>query len=345
MKRKTYESDPLPVTLPAKKYYDGINNQVFIVEKTKDPVSITTVIDWVNSDNKGTKVQISATEILDVIPSRTIRIPVDSAKVIASGTVRPEDADKIVPYIDIKLKGNSILKSQLVVLDILAHNNWERPVYYVTGYHDDALGLEEYFQMEGLAYRLVPIKSQNKSWLDYGRINSDILYDNIVNKFVWGGANNPEVNLDYHHIRTLIVIRARLAYARLAKALAAEGKNEKAVKVLDSCLELLPPDRFPYDPYYTDLIDAYFAAGKADKAIEMARSLSDFYFEKLNYYLRQNPYVISSAEYEIQSAIQYSSKAAAFCQSYGKKEVADEINKKLEAYYADYIGKQKFSTE
>jgi hypothetical protein len=67
---------------------------------------------------------------------------------------------KIVPYIDIKLKGNSILKSQLIVLDILAHNKWERPIYYVTGYHDDAFGLEEYFQLEGICYSLVPIKSE-----------------------------------------------------------------------------------------------------------------------------------------------------------------------------------------
>ncbi len=250
MKRKTYESDPLPVTLPVQKYYDGVNNQVFIVEKTKEPVNISTIIDYVNSDNKATKVQISPTEILDIIPSRTIRIPVDSAKVIASGTVKPEDASKIVPYIDIKLKGNSILKSQLIVLDILAHNNWERPIYFVTGYHNDALGLEEYFQLEGLAYRLVPIKSQNKSWVDYGRIDTDILYNNIMNKFVWGGANNPKVNLDYNHIRTLIVVKARLNYARLAKALASEGKNEKAVEVLNRCLEVLPADRFPIDPYY-----------------------------------------------------------------------------------------------
>jgi hypothetical protein len=112
----------------------------------------------------------SETEILDIIPSRTIRIPVDSAEVLASGTVKPEDAGKIVPYIDIKLKGSSIMKSQLMVLDILAHNKWKRPIYFVTGYHDDALGLEEYFQLEGLAYRLVPIKSQNNSWVDYGRI-------------------------------------------------------------------------------------------------------------------------------------------------------------------------------
>jgi hypothetical protein len=345
MKRKTYESDPLPVSLPAKKYYDGINNQVFIVEKTKDPVNISTVIDFVNSDNKATKLQVSPTEILDVIPSRTIRIPVDPAKVIASGTVKPEDAGKIVPYIDIKLKGSSILKSQLIVLDILAHNNWERPIYFVTGYHNDALGLEEYFQLEGLAFRLVPVKSENKSWVDYGRIKTDILYDNVMNKFVWGGANDPKVNLDYNHIRTLIVVKARLIYARLAKALSSEGKNEKAIAVLNRCLELLPPDKFPPDPYYTDLIEGYFSAGDSDKAVEMTRGLSDYYYKRLDYYLKQNPYVISSAEYEIQSAIQYASKAANFCESNGKKEIADEISKRLESYYADYLGKRKSATE
>ena len=101
MKYKTYESDPLPVTLPTKKYYDGINNQVFIIEKTKDPVDIGTIIDWVNSENKATKIQISSTEVLDIIPTRTIRLPIDVKKVLESGTVKPEDSSKIVPYIDI----------------------------------------------------------------------------------------------------------------------------------------------------------------------------------------------------------------------------------------------------
>ena len=341
MKRATYESAPLPVTLPVQKYYDGVNNQVFIVEKTKDPVDISTVIDWVMSDNKATKVQISANEVLDVIPSRTIRIPVDSAAVIASGTVKPEDADRIVPYIDIQLKGSSILKSQLVMLDILAHNNWERPIYYVTGYHDDAFGLEEYFQLEGLAYRLVPIKSENRSWLEYGRIDSDILYENVANKFVWGGANDPDVNLDYHHLRTLMVIKARLIYARLAKTLASEGKNEKAVAVLNSCMELLPTEKFPYDPYFTDIIEAYFMAGDSARAVQLTRDVSGYYFARLDYFLKQNPYVLSSAEYEMQSAIQYTSKAATFCEQYGQKELGEEINGKLEGYYTEYVGKQR----
>jgi hypothetical protein len=263
-------------------------------------------------------------------------IPVDAAKVIASGTVKPEDADKIVPYIDIRLKGSSILKSQLIVLDILAHNNWERPVYFVTGYHNDAMGLEEYFQLEGLAYRLVPIKSKNKSWLDYARIDTDILYDNLMNKFVWGGANSKDVNIDYHHRRTIIVIKARLNYARLAKALVTEGKNEKAIQVLDLCMNALPLDRVSYDPYVADLIEAYFAAGATDKALEMTTAFCDYYYGHLDYYLKQDPYIVSSAEYEIQTAIQYTSRVANACTANGKPELGDEITKKLESYYTDY---------
>jgi len=341
MKQKTYESDPLPISLPVQKYYDGINNQVFIMERTKDPVDVSVVIDWVKSDNKATKVQVSPTELLDIIPGRTIRIPVDPEKVIASGTVKPEDADRIVPYIDITLKGSYILKSQLIVLDILANNNWERPIYFVTGYHDDAFGLEEYFQLEGLAYRLVPVKSHNRSWVDYGGIDTEILYNNIMNKFVWGGSNDKNVNLDHHHIRTLIVIRSRLNHARLAKALVAEGKNEKAVEVLDRCEWLFPAGRVPYDPYSPDIIEAYFMAGNNEKAVALTKDLRDYYYERLDYYLRQSPYIISSAQYEIQTAIQYTSRVAVFCETYGETDLAEEINGRLEAYYTDYVGKQR----
>jgi MFS family permease len=337
MKNRNYDSAPLPVSLPVQKYYDGINNQLFIIEKTKEPVDISTIIDFVKSDNKATKVQVSATEILDIIPSRTIRIPVDKAKVLASGTVRPEDADKIVPYIDIKLKGSSILKSQLIVLDILAHNNWERPIYFITGYHNDALGLEEYFQLEGLAYRLVPIKSQNKTWLDYGRINTDILYQNLIKKFVWGGANQKNVDIDYNHQRTIIVVRARLNYAKLAKALSAEGKNEKAIEALNFCMDALPLEKIPYDPYMADIVEAYFTAGATDKAVEMTKAFCDYYYKRLDYFLKQKPFIISSAEFEIQSAIQYTSRVANSCTVHGKPEIGDGISKKLETYYTEYV--------
>jgi len=337
MKFKTNKSDPLPVTLPTKKYYDGVNNQVFIVEKTKETVDISTIIEWVNSANPATKVQVSSTEILDIIPSRSIRIPVDAAKVIASGTVKPEDADKIVPYIDITLKGNSIMKSQLIVLDILAHNDWERPIYFVTGYHNDAMGLESYFQLEGLAYRLVPIKSENRSWLEYGRVDADILYENMMNKFVWGGAKEKGVTIDYNHRRTLMVVKARYDYARLAKALAAEGKNEKAMKVLDYCMEVLPVEKLSYDMFIPDMVEAYFAAGAKEKAVDLTSKFSSYYFEKLDYYFRQKADILASADVEVQTAFQYVSKVAGACKMNGKPEISDTLNSKLEKYYSDYL--------
>jgi hypothetical protein len=337
MKFKTYESDPLPISLPSKKYYDGVNNQIFIVEKIKEPVDISTIIEWVKSENQATKVQVSATEELDNIPSRTIRIPVDAAKVLASGTVKPEDADKIVPYIDIKLKGSSIMKSSLVVLDILAHNDWKRPIYFVTGYHSDALGLEEYFQLEGLAYRLVPIKSQNKSWLEYGRVDVDILYNNMMTKFVWGGAKEKGVDLDYNHKRTIMVVKARYNYAKLAKSLAAAGKNEKAVQVLDYCMETFPVGKLSYDMYVPDIVEAYFDAGEKEKAEDLTNKLSVYYFEKLDYYFRQKVAILSSAEYEIETSMQYVSRVANACKANGKTELADKLNSKVNTYYNSFM--------
>ncbi len=337
MKVKSHESDPLPISLPEKKYYDGVNNQVYIVEKSKDPVDISTVIEWIKSDNKATKVQVSETEVLDNIPSRTIRIPVDASKVIASGAVKPSDADKIVPYIDIKLKGSAIMKSSLIVLDILAHNDWKRPIYFVTGYHEDAMGLEEYFQLEGLAYRLVPIKSENKSWLRYGRIDTDILYNNMMTKFDWGGAKEKGVYIDYNHKRNLLVIKARYNYARLANALSSEGKKEKALNVLDYCMTTFPVEKLSYDMYVPEIIEAYVNAGAIDKATDLTRNLSNYYFEKLDYYLKQKPDILASAGYEVQTAIQFSSQAADAIKAGGKTELAEEITNKLESYYNKYV--------
>jgi hypothetical protein len=337
MKVKSHESDPLPISLPEKKYFDGVNNQVYIVEKSKEPVDISTVIEWVKSENKATKVQVSETEELDNIPSRTIRIPVDAAKVIASGAVKPEDSDKIVPFIDIKLKGNAIIKSSLIVLDILAHNDWKRPIYFVTGYHEDAMGLEEYFQLDGLAYRLVPIKSENKSWLRYGRIDTEILYNNLMSKFVWGGSKEKGVNLDYNHKRNLLVIKARYIYARLANALSSEGNNQKALSVLDYCMETFPIEKLSYDMYVPSLIEAYVNAGGIDKATVLTNDLSNYYFKKLDYYLRQKPDILSSSGYEVQSAIQFTSQAAEAIKAGGKTELAEEITRKLESYYTKYV--------
>jgi hypothetical protein len=93
----------------------------------------------------------------------------------------------------------------------------------------------------------VPVKSENKSWFEYGRTDTDILYDNVMNKFIWRGANDPDVWLDYYHKRTLTVVRARLIYTRLANELSAKGDRTRANEVLERCMEVLPVSNLGYD--------------------------------------------------------------------------------------------------
>ena len=335
MKYKAYTSEPLPISLPKELYYDGVNNQVAVLERVKEPATAKEVMKFITSGSDVSKLKIYG-EDLWYIPTRTIRIPVDSAKVLANGTVRPEDADKIVPYIDINLKGSWIMKNQLLVIDILANNNWDRPIYFVAGQTEDALGLEEYIQLEGLAYRLVPVKGVNKSWFEYGRIDTEILYDNLMNKFTWRGASDPDVYIDYYHKRTLTVVRARLNHARLARELAAKGDSVRAAKVIDRCLELFPPSKLGYDFYFGDIISASFAAGQKEKARELSKEFTDYYAERTGYLLDQMPSVAMYAGAEIANGLQMMLQVMRVCFDNGETALAEEINGKYNELYARY---------
>jgi len=335
MKYKAYTSEPLPISLPKELYYDGVNNQVAVLERVKEPATAKEVMKFITSGSDVSKLKIYG-EDLWYIPTRTIRIPVDSAKVLANGTVRPEDADKIVPYIDINLKGSWIMKNQLLVLDILANNDWDRPIYFVTGQTEDALGLEEYFQLEGLAYRLVPVKGVNKSWFEYGRIDTEILYDNLMNKFTWRGASDPDVYIDYYHKRTLTVVRARLNHARLARELAAQGDTVRGAKVIDRCLEQFPVSKLGYDFYFGDIISACFATGQKEKAKELSGDFTDYYAERTGYLLDQMPSVAMYAGAEIANGLQMMVQIMRVCFDNGETALAEEINERYNTLYAKY---------
>ncbi len=335
MKSKAYESEPLPISLPKNLYYDGVNNQVAVFERIKEPATGREVMEFISSGSEKSKLSLYGEDIW-YIPTKTVRIPVDAAKVIANGTVRPEDADKIVPYIDINLKGSWIMKNQLMVIDIIAHNDWDRPIYFVAGQHEDALGLEEYFQLEGLAYRLVPVKGVNKGWFEYGRIDTDILYENMMNRFVWQGAADPDVYIDFYHSRTLTVVRARHNYARLSKALSAEGDTVRAFAVIERCLELFPVSKLGYDFYFGDIISACFDAGEREKAVSLSRDLTDYYYERTEYLLNQKPSVALYADQEIGSGLQMMIQAMRLCFDYGETAAAEEINGKYNKLYERY---------
>jgi len=293
MKMKAYESNPLPLTLPNSKIKDGTNNSIFIRENDRWATA-KYITNFIISDDPRTKLTLRNGDKVDFIPTPKIVIEVDSAKVLETGIVRPEEAGLIEKDLRIQLRANDqILKGSIAQLDIFANNNWERPIYFTAGGFDGSLGLEPYYQLDGLAYQVVPILTPQQSILVMGRIDPDKAYDIVMNKFTWGRMNEDDVTLDYYSIRTLSVIRFRNLHTRLALALLEKGEKEKAVEVLDRCMELAPHRVLPYDRYVAGLtfpqrngktihhegiIEAYYMCGE----IEKANALLDEYYTILS---------------------------------------------------------------
>jgi hypothetical protein len=234
---------------------------------------------------------------VDYIPTQKLILPVDTVNALANGAIRPGEEGKMLPELKFSLKPNAqIMKGTLAQLDVLGSNKWERPVYYTSGGFSGSLGLERFYRTEGLAYRIVPIETPYKSIIEMGSIDTDTLYHRLMNTFEWGRMNQEDVHLDYYTIRTFSVIRFRSLYTRLALELLKEEEGEKAIKVLDRCMELAPNKVLPFDQYvsgitipdgqgglthYEGIIEAYYLCGETEKANTILKehyaSLSDKY--------------------------------------------------------------------
>lgn len=280
--RKAYESPAVPISFTKDQYRDGKRETIAIVEQFQR-ANLREVMEFVASDLPQTKVKGSIST-LDYIPTRHLFLPVDSAWVVQKGVVRPEDSSQIVKELQIDLKGRYLNKSQLMVLDIIATNNWERPVYFGIGMGADSyMGFEKYFQLEGAAYRVVPIETPPFRYNDYGRINSDILYDNMMNKFEWGNIKDPKVNIDFFHDNNIGTMKYRNTFFRLAAQLLDEGKNDKALAALDKSLEELPLYQIPADGSLVNYIQLYYQLGKKESAQKLVEALSKDNIQMLKY--------------------------------------------------------------
>jgi len=294
MKRKAYESEALPISLTHDKYINGTRDAVFVQERTQQAASLKDIIDFISSDLPQAKVEASSGEKFNFVPTRSFRIPVDTSVVLKNGTVDPKDRDNIVPAIEWKFSRNSLGKSELIVMDILANNNWERPVYFASLGQTGTLGLEDFVQLEGFAYRLVPIKSRSIGRFEAGRIESNLLYENLMHKFRWGAMNDPKVYLDDFHVRTMSIVRLRNRFIQLADELISRRDTAKAIEVLDRCLELTPDEKIPYDHTIIQIANAYYKCSQIDKANDLVIKLKDKCNGNLAYYLDQKQHFIAS---------------------------------------------------
>ncbi len=336
MNRKAYESDRVPISLTNEQYRDGVRDITMIREAFKQPYNLKDVMKFVVSENQNAKMRSSYTgEMANFIPTRNVYIPVNKEQVIANGTVRAADSAQIVDRVNITLTGNHLTKSELMVLDILATNEWKRPVYFGIGMGtDNYMGFEKYFQLEGAAYRVVPIQTAgNPSMLEYGRIDTEILYDNMMHKFDWGTIKDPKVNIDSYHAMTIDVMKYRNTFARLSQSLLAAGDSIRAIEVLDKSLEELPLFQAPF--YTVDYIQLYYLAGQTEKANELASIQAEEAYQMLRYIHSLSPALQQKSEilFERRRSGMTIEHLVALASEYGQSELAQTIRNMIESIY------------
>ena len=209
----------------------------------------------------------------------------DKNNIIQNKVVATKYNDSIVSYIDIDIKGNALYKNRLMMLDIVANNNWKRPIYFSPGAFDDEdyLWMKSYLQLEGMIYKLVPIKTsieKDTSPMDMGGLDTDKMYS-IVMKWDWGNSRGDI----YHDPETRKnSISYRSVLSRLMEKLIVEGKIDKAKKVIELSLKEMPVEKFGYYSMVEPFAKGYYAVGEKKKAQQLLKKLIGKYKENLNYY-------------------------------------------------------------
>ena len=285
MKKKAFDSDPIPSQLSHDKYKYGSRDFLFFQKTRKDTIDIKDWMDFVANDGKKTQVELESRQWVNTFPTKVIRIPVDKEAVLKNGIVDPKDADKIVPFIHITLKGDVLYKNRLLMLDVIANNNWERPIYFSGGAFgdDDYIWMKEFLQLDGVLYKLVPIRTplNKNNPYEMGRIDADKMY-NIVMNWKWGNSGDSTIYHDVETRRNGITYRSTLS--RLANALIEDGQNDKAEKVLDLAMEKMPVDYFEFYSLLEPFILYYYQLNKVEKARAVYQSVVKHYQEHLFFY-------------------------------------------------------------
>ncbi|HET8753139.1 MAG TPA: hypothetical protein VFM59_02180, partial [Salinimicrobium sp.] len=285
MKRQAWESEPIPSQLTHEQYLYGTNDAVWFQPVTQDTMLLQTWMDWIASDDPRTQAELMSGQTVNTFPTKNIRIPVNKKNVLESGIVKPEDADLIVDYIDIELSGDIVYKNRLLMLDIIANNNWERPIYFTGGSFgdDDYLWMKDYLQLDGVAYKLVPIYTpvDPENPFEMGRIDSEKMYD-IVTGWEWGNSGSTEIYHDPETRKNAITYRSNLA--RLVEVLLQEGKYDKAEVILDLGMEKMPLEYYGYYALLEPYVSGYYEIGEKQRARELWENIAEKYQEYLYYY-------------------------------------------------------------
>ena len=306
MKMKTHNSEPIPSSFNREQYKGSHRDYSLYVERTKDPLLLDEMLKFIALDDERAKIELNNGRKVNYFPSKKVIFPIDKATIIKNKVVSEKFYDSIVPAIEFEIKDDALYKNRLMMLDIVNQNNWKRPIYFTGGSfgEDDYIWMKDYLQLDGMCFKLVPIKTpaESPSPMKMGLIDSEKMY-NIVMKWDWGNSGKSIIYHDVETRKNSITYRTNLA--RLAETLITEGKLEKAEKVIDLAMEKMPVKYFEYYSMLEPFVIGYYEVGKKEKARAIISEVIKKYQENLTFYNSWKPSEQNFGAIDIVSDIEY----------------------------------------
>ncbi len=327
MMRKIYNSDPLSLTISYADYDKGSNNYVPFIDRMKGTAELKEVIDFIANNDSRTKLPLQDGTSVNYAPTKDLKLTIDRDHLIRNNLVPKDMQDKIVPEIQWKVKQNYLYKNDLMLLDLIASNNWERPIYFASpSAVENVLDVAKYCHLEGIVYRFLPVRAEH--YLEgLGGINPEESYDLLVNKAKWGNLNKPGIYIDPESRRNSVM--PKQDYFRLANALIDLNRLDSAAKVLDKCQEFFPNSKIPYDMYVMPMVEAYYDAKAPEKANQVTEILFNNFVADLDYYGKLNDYFKKYYQQEIERSFAVLQQLAMLAKRNKQNELATKIETEM----------------
>jgi len=344
MKKKVNQADALPITMPDEKFVQGVRDVMGYQDySTPGAVELKDIFDILTSDNDEDKATYQDGSKENFLPSKNFKITINPDQVIATKTLPESKRDQITPSIEWTYNKGYVTKTELAMIDVLAHNNWKRPIYFaITVPDDNYMGLGDYLYNEGFAYRLLPLKKAvaDSSGEKPELTNTDEMYNNMMTKFKWGNMKNATY-LDPESVRMSFTLVNH--FNILAENLYKAGRYEEAKKALIKCLEVVP-DRnhslnFTIRKFY--MTDLLYKLKETKRANDLAINTADYIEDQLNYLAAIAQTKENLNTREIQLGVYVMTELSKLSEKNGQTALNKQLESKIKSLESRFIGMDK----
>ncbi|MCB9303110.1 MAG: DUF2723 domain-containing protein [Lewinellaceae bacterium] len=336
LRRKVNDSPPIEMSISRDALRGKKRNQLFYYNPSGQdrPTTLDNFIRFIGEDHP--LPMSSGRELESYYSTKQVFIPVNREAVLSSGVVGIEDTASIAQAIPLNLKDNDyLIKDEIAILDILASNLWKRPIYFaVTCRQEKLFGLDDYMQLEGLALRIIPVRTPSDPQygiIGSGRVNADSVYHNVMDKFRWGGFDKYDLFVDQSYAPS--IQSHQLSMRRAALEFLKEGDKERAVQMIDKYFEAFPEMNFPYDYRAYYMISVYLQADAYDKAKPHLEILANEMADHLAFY-NSLPVDVLESSYETDYLLAMRTKDDILRAARQNKD--EEFTKQMEELFAPF---------